>query len=357
MAGAVSAGAYTAGVLDFLTEALDEWYRAKARGELVPSDDVSVEVISGASAGGMCFAIFAVMLQEDFEHIHDTNQIVTTNRLFESWVNQIDIHKLLGTDDLKSAPPVVSLLDCTIIDKIATDALIPGIPLSVPRPYVSPNLTLFLSLTNLRGTPYSLNDEAPGSVEETTFFFGDRIRFEILRPDKITLSFPSAHKLDFTKPAEEGWNILTIAAKATGAVPIFLAPRVLDRKLLEYTPPMWESVTSAATGTPPPISPNFPPDTPDPLQTLNVDGGITNNDPFNYAHDYLASLEPLRRESENPGTALTADRAVINIAPFPTTDTFDIKYNPLSHSGVFSVLVRLFSALISQSRFFGESLS
>jgi hypothetical protein len=30
MAGAISAGAYTAGVLDFLTEALDAWYKAKA---------------------------------------------------------------------------------------------------------------------------------------------------------------------------------------------------------------------------------------------------------------------------------------------------------------------------------------
>jgi hypothetical protein len=29
MAGAISAGAYTAGVLDFLTEALEEWQKAK----------------------------------------------------------------------------------------------------------------------------------------------------------------------------------------------------------------------------------------------------------------------------------------------------------------------------------------
>jgi predicted patatin/cPLA2 family phospholipase len=30
MAGAVSAGAYTAGVLDFLMEVLEQWYAAKA---------------------------------------------------------------------------------------------------------------------------------------------------------------------------------------------------------------------------------------------------------------------------------------------------------------------------------------
>src|SRR5271170_6277263 len=126
MAGAISAGAYTAGVLDFLTEALDEWYQAKARGEAVPAHDVSIEVLSGASAGGMCAAISAVMLQEDFEHIHDTNRTGTTNRFYESWVNKIDIRELLKTDDLKNAPEVVSLLDSTIINDIATYALTPG---------------------------------------------------------------------------------------------------------------------------------------------------------------------------------------------------------------------------------------
>src|ERR1039458_9630649 len=39
MAGAISAGAYTAGVLDFMTEALDAWYRAKAEGAEVPNSE------------------------------------------------------------------------------------------------------------------------------------------------------------------------------------------------------------------------------------------------------------------------------------------------------------------------------
>jgi len=82
MAGAISAGAYTAGVLDFLTEALDEWHKAKAQGETVPAHDVSIEVISGASAGGMCAAISAVLLHERFDHIQDTTKAGTNNRLY-----------------------------------------------------------------------------------------------------------------------------------------------------------------------------------------------------------------------------------------------------------------------------------
>ncbi len=160
MAGAVSAGAYTAGVLDFLTEALEQWYAAKASGdESVPLHDVSIDVFSGASAGGMCAAIAAVMVQGSFEHIRDAASAPlqgSTNKFFESWVNKIDIEGLLQDADL-SAPnkPVVSLLDSTIIDEIADYAIAP-VPV-VARPYISNALTLFLTLTNVRGTPFSLN--------------------------------------------------------------------------------------------------------------------------------------------------------------------------------------------------------
>ncbi len=357
MAGAVSAGAYTAGVLDFLTEALDEWYAAKARGESVLPHDVCIEVVSGASAGGMCAAISAVMLQEQFDHIHDTAKTGTTNRFYEGWVNRIDIKELLKTDDLIGATSVTSLLDSTIIKNIAEYALTPGDPSPSPRPYVSSNLTLFLSLTNLRGTPYSLNGAAPGSIEETTFFFGDRIQFETVGPEKPTPLGSCAHPLDFSKPgAAGGWDILQTAAMATGAFPIFLAPRILNRSVAEYTPPLWEPITSALVGTPPPIKPNFPQQTPEHLETLNVDGGITNNDPFNYAHDHLANLRPQLSDRKAAVKALDADRAVISVAPFPTTARFDVSYKPAEHSSVFSVLGKLASALISQSRFFGESL-
>jgi hypothetical protein len=52
----------TAGALDFLTEALEQWYEAKAAANpAVPLHDVSIDVFSGASTGGMCAAISAVM--------------------------------------------------------------------------------------------------------------------------------------------------------------------------------------------------------------------------------------------------------------------------------------------------------
>jgi hypothetical protein len=353
MAGAVSAGAYTAGVLDFLTEALDEWCAAKTRGEAVPGHDISIEVISGASAGGMCAAISAVMLQEDFEHIHvdDIERTGTSNRFYESWVNKIDIRELLKTDDLKQSADVVSLLDSTIITEIAEFAITLGT--ANKRSYVSSDLTLFLSLTNLRGTPYSLNGGAIGSIEETTFYFGDRIRFEMLHPGKTVPKSADAYPLDFSKPGTAGgWDLLKTSAMATGAVPIALAPRILDRRLTDYSLPVWESIRKK-NALPPP---NFPAGTPQPLPTLNVDGGTINNDPFTYSRDYLADLAPVIPDSAAPSGPDESDRAVIVIAPFPTTEEFQTKYDAKANSKIFLVLMRLFSALISQARFFGESL-
>ncbi len=355
MAGAISAGAYTAGVLDFLTEALDAWYAARARQELVPGHDVVIEVFSGASAGGMCAAISAMMLQDEFEHISDTRKTDTTNRLYESWVNRIDISELLKTDDLKRNRDIVSLLDSTILDSIASYALRPVSPLAAPRPYVSPDLALYLSLTNLRGVPYSLTGVGPGSVEETTFFYGDRIRFQTVRRDSTIGLDPTAYALDFTS-TQPDWSQLQSAAKATGAFPVFLAPRALERRQSDYDPPLWESRGAATQDDPPPIYPTFPTELSSPFATLNVDGGVTNNDPFNYAHDYLARLDPKPPNLELERDPCRADRAVLTIAPFPTIDEYPVHFDPQAAASIFKSAAMLFTALVAQSRFFGESL-
>lgn len=68
-AGAISAGAYTAGVIDFLIEAMDAWEKRKDHPD-VPHHDVKLKVISGASAGGMTAAITAAALQSEFKPAH-----------------------------------------------------------------------------------------------------------------------------------------------------------------------------------------------------------------------------------------------------------------------------------------------
>ena len=58
MAGAVSGGAYSAGVFDFLMEALNEWQKQKDDpGANVPRHDVFISAVSGTSAGGITAAL------------------------------------------------------------------------------------------------------------------------------------------------------------------------------------------------------------------------------------------------------------------------------------------------------------
>ena len=156
MAGAVSAGAYTAGVMDYLLLALDEWYAEKEKNSsTVPSHNICIKVMTGASAGGMTTAIATV------EMLNRANNPAAKSGNYESlvykaWVKDIDISKLLQTDDLKDGT-VKSLLDSSVLDDIASSVINENDP---PKwkalPYVEKELKLFLTLSNLRGLPYNV---------------------------------------------------------------------------------------------------------------------------------------------------------------------------------------------------------
>ena len=357
MPGSVSAGAYTAGVLDFLTEALDAWYVAKRNGELVPAHDVSIEASTGASAGGMCAAISAVLLQDNFEHITDTSRVETTNRFYESWVNRIDLSELLKTNDLSaSSQSVTSLFASSIIESIAAYAIRRVDPLTEPRPYVSPRLTLFLSLTNLGGVPYSADGATRNPAAHTSMFHGDRIRFETKRAvDQVPMS-PVAHPIDLSDQVEDSsWQTLRAAAMATGAFPALLAPRTLQRFRAEYQEPIWESVKPAAQARPSAGQSTLPVGTPDQFDTLNVDGGVTNNDPFSYARDFLYSLHPVLPDTSLSQAPCEVDRAIITIAPASTMERSSTAFCIAADPSIIQTLLRLLKVLISQSRFSGET--
>ncbi len=360
MAGAVSAGAYTAGVLDFLTEALEQWYAAKSMpNPAVPLHNISIDVFSGASAGGMCAAIASVMVQGTFDHIRnpaDPNVRGTSNVFFESWVNKIDIEPLLQDNDLATGKPVISLLDSSIIDEIADYAIAPGT--AAARPYISKSLTLFLTLTNVRGTPFSLNGTATGSAEEDIAYYADQLQFETVQGGDAPLS-PLAKPLPIGSSAGS-WPLLKEAAKATGAFPLFLAPRRIDRSAADYWSSPWEPISVAE---PVAVPPHWTLKPVDVFTTLNVDGGVTDNDPFELSHDYLAVHNPLAKvdpatgDLVNPRAADQANCAVLTVAPFPAMNLFDPKYDFDKSSSVFGMLPNLFTALVGQSRFLGESLT
>src|SRR3546814_8871025 len=107
MAGAISAGAYTAGVCDFLIQALDAWEAAKADPTArVPRHRVRIKALAGASAGAMTSAIAAVALGCELDPVADHPSSPPPgerNRFYDAWVRQIDISKLLDVREIGRA--------------------------------------------------------------------------------------------------------------------------------------------------------------------------------------------------------------------------------------------------------------
>ncbi|MDQ2776781.1 MAG: patatin-like phospholipase family protein [Acidobacteriota bacterium] len=367
MAGAVSAGAYTAGVVDFLIDALDSFYAEKARqrqlfGEdyskwTIPPHDVKLAVMSGASAGGITAAVAAAALCEEFTPASSRMPATAPNRLYRAWVQDIDIMSLMGTRDLaRAGAPVTSLLDSTPLDDIAAEVLKVGNPRE-KRPWVADPLKLVLTVTNLGGIPYAI-EAGDGSAETQTLYHADQADFEL----RWAPGTPEGSALGLSPYSAENWPALGEVAKATSAFPMALAPRVLKRSAGIYNNRRWRISVSdpkPADGecrceTDTKLKPNWDAEDTKQFETLNVDGGVTNNNPFACAHQELCLQDPLQAAGHNPRSGAEADRAVVNIAPFLTDPTFLID-KPRA-TDLFSVLGALVDTVVNQSRIQGENI-
>ena len=161
LAGAVSAGAYTAGVMDFLFEALDEWYKLRNGDNSenkLPNHNVVLRVISGASAGGINGAIAAAACRYHFLPVTletvDTNG--SQNPFFNTWGEGIDIRRLLDPYDLKEESSIRSLLNSEAPDELALAIVnMPRGSKAAPkaREWLENPFKLLLTITNLRGVP------------------------------------------------------------------------------------------------------------------------------------------------------------------------------------------------------------
>jgi hypothetical protein len=357
MAGAASAGAYAAGVVDFLIEALDQWHQAKEeRPDEVPNHEVRLKVMSGSSAGGMTGAIAAGLLSGSHTPIttlpgkEPAESVWRANPLYSAWVEQIDIRPLLGHADLSSPDnQVVSLLDSSVLSRIAETA-IDFTPRDEPRDYVADPLHLFLTITNLKGVPYDITFESSQDVPHRTFRHTDYKEFALSRamPDG-----EDARRLAPSDPRDSGWNALRQYALATGAFPGGLAPRALSRPRADYDDRRWTVPPAAGEedGTRRSIEPSWPEGTrDDEYRFLAVDGGAMNNEPFRLARRKLAGTE-----GSLEGTPKQATRSVLMVDPLPSDPIAGME--GLQDRSLPAVLTGLFDSLIEQTRFKPDELA
>lgn len=381
LAGAVSAGAYIAGVLDYLLEALDRWQKIKnsehgrpAEQKTVPDHDIVIRVITGASGGGMNGAIFASAISKGFPSVNQaaaaapTSRDGTGNPFFDAWVNKIDIKDLLQTRDIDEIgpdgqpQPLLSLLDCTVLGKIVDDVLNLESSRPVPaRPYLADPLRIVLTTGNLRGIRYRLNllsaAGAPGETGYGMRVHKDHVRFA-LRHDGGT-PWPKAYdgETQLAAPVSQtdpSWRALATTALASGAFPLGLRPRVLVVNRLSYAARFVVTDESRTSVTALP-SMDLEPTSAAVVRYLAVDGGTMNNEPIELSRTMLAGAF-----GRNPREGKDAFRAVVLIDPFvempglgPETE-YGADKKPLNLG---KLLMALMGAWKMQSRFSPDELA
>jgi len=365
LGGTVSAGAYTAGVLDFMIEALDAWYRQKeieARQNTpqdqrqAPLHDLRLEITTGTSGGGVCATLLSRALQFEFPHMTPTtDRNLPGNPFYELWVRGFFLMGptgLLATRDLDATPPpdkLPSLLDTTVVDDLGNAAVgFTGNPLGTStspqkRAYVRNPLRVVMTLTNLRGVPYMTAfsgipaGSTPTATDQGEFFVdhADYGRFAVEQPTGMPAR-QGRRPDEFFVPAASStsggaaWAQLAEYGKATGAFPGGFRARSLTRPIDHYRyrvtvqpdamgvartiplVPAWDQLVDPQSG-------NFPSD----YSFCVVDGGALNNEPIGLAHTWLAGMTGF-----NSREPKKSQRAILLVDPLASGPSLGPSANP-----------------------------
>jgi len=338
MAGAVSAGAYTAGVIDYLLQALTEW--DKRRGEPgVPTHKVQIPVMGGASAGGMTSIMAASSLNNPLTHIDKPSGDILAehpeNKLYHSWVDLVQadmFSKMLDTSDIKNSG-VISALNSDFINDVAKRVVSADPKQWQPTPaYIKPGLKIFTTLTNLQGYAYNVpfNSSSPERTKYNMRIHNDYACFQ-LTENAIDGHNDGWMPLDLKNKVNT--DIAADAAMATGAFPVGLQSRIVKRDARYVNNNPWLSNYLVNS---PIADGNY--------QTLNVDGGMINNEPFDKVRSVLDDLTGQPDIDYNNYNKFVS--TVLMIEPFPTQPP-----KPISQSRAISNVVGLtLSSMLSQMR-------
>lgn len=403
MAGAISGGAYTAGVLDFLFEALNEWEKAKAAGDPdVPDHNVVLTAIAGASAGSICAALLPIALAKREKprtvKILGREETVFLPTLYDAWVvkprfiPELGAGGLMGDADLRPNREIVSLLDTTILNDVGRNAVAPAanVDTRASSPNVARNLHAFITLGNLRGVLYKI--EFQGDKDQPAHgirLHADRAHIAFSgagvapqsagefataeTPDLVidAATLPrdvEAIKLDeFESRKNDGlWERFISITLGSAAVPGALRTRRIVPGKAAYEGRSWPlDVDSTNPSREAKIRPDWESDYdpnfdhmlgPRNLDELyeyqTIDGGTFNNEPFEIARRSL--FEP-KDGMRNPPSDREANRAVLMIDPFPEPPSVDPR-SWQRETGLVATLLGIPGAFKNQSRFKAQDL-
>jgi hypothetical protein len=399
MSGAISAGAYTAGVFDFLIDALEAWAKKlkdSPEDTTVPRHKVILATMAGASAGAITCSVGALAAGRGPKPTPDEshrNKLCKKGEpafrvlpeLYTAWVERPDFTisvpknpempgrlgcdgSLLSTEDLDpylkgEDPTIVSLLNSGPLHYIGHEALSQiGRRTGQPAPYIPKNLHVYFTLTNMRGIPYEIkftSGDASGTSSHSMLYHGDWAHYCLENLGTSTFEVSEWAKNDNAQkrldivslskefPIKGEWSDYIENTLASGAFPGGLSARKLKNELKNYEGRHWPLPfkLSAMQN----IKPTWP-------QTIEngfaaVDGGAIDNDPFEFVRYALTSYAGENSlPDEINSDPKQADRAIIMISPFPATPNFQAKYVDES-TGLLAVIQRFIPMFIQHSRF------
>jgi len=272
IAGAVSLGSFEAGVLFEIFDALAQHNRASP-----PESKICVDVLTGASAGGMTAAVAAQSLLYSSRAIAEPYN----NAFYSAWVAGVDIDGLLPRDS--GEPANQSVLSSNFVWGLAENFLLGRYtqevsPPPVRHPALPPSgaIRLGLALSNLTGVDYQRPQLSGGTFNYTRF--QDQVEF----------------LLDGTTDRKDSWNPVAHAAVACGAFPFAFRPRDLIREIADFKSPFlapWPSSPRAFTYT---------------------DGGVFQNQPLGLAKN-LVDLIDQHQDTDT--------RSYLFVSPSPLNST------------------------------------
>ena len=255
IAGAVSLGNYEAGVLYEILTAI----AAHNTNENTSDDQkIYIDVITGASAGGMSATILAQKLL--FESTALSGE--TSNALHDPWINDISLKAML--DLTEDDDPTHSIFSSQLIDAISKKYLTsryendpPSERIAHPSINKEKPLKFGLSLSNLNGIDYGLPTRTGDEFTYTRY------------QDEYRRDFAYSQASDVFGV----WNDARNAALATGAFPFAFAVKALQRELAEFTNP---------------VPSGFPKLD---FRFSYTDGGVFQNEPLGMAKDFVDAID------------------------------------------------------------------
>lgn len=353
LAGAITAGAFTAGVLDYLFNTLKLWEKEYKKNPVnVPEPNIVIDVITGSSAGSIVAAAALLSLVTNKMNsplnggILDDKVNSYDNLLYHIWVNlglekgDRIMDKLLSTEDLENGK-MKSLLNSKFIEDLVDD--VQKIveenntkDFKLPS-YINPNLEILMTLSNLRGINIDLKIASDiDDVSQTMSYHKAFAHFGINKSNEpqerakriLPLSIDSQG--NFIKQELETFLMCT---RASSAFPLALRSVPI---ILENTDYIRNNLKAIFNYNDKVVIPEYK----DGYEFLAVDGGMTNNEPL--AETYRILEEKLGKEEARLAKTILID-------PFPSIHKDD-EFN-IEKDDMLSIVMPLYKTLRNQTLF------